>query len=589
MFRSIKHFRRFKSDKFSSIEEFNKKKTNYSYGYNFEKLKDLDEATKPSQPPQPDHMDINQVLERDPRLLKLKPGSHEYRETLHKVHEEFISNAKKQEKRYEFNERMRGVLYGLAALVGVISIHQIFMNYGSIKNRLLMNYTYGDVVDETPQPKKNVKSSKHLLEKLQTELSDENLKNIKSSDEPGVYYFGGDTKIPLRIPEFDGTYIKDAFVEKDIIVAITNKGKVLQWYKGSLKQLNLPSNLTSITPTRDNYYFLSSNGEIFYIPRKVETGFIPMLKRNWFGMLKVLPYSKLEDVKDVISISSGLDHLLLLNKSGQVSVVNTSKNPTNLGQYGPTYSPFEKKKIPVNEVIDLPILNYTLDKGSLIERKFDSIASGDYFNIISENNTVWTWGDNRFGQCGVNNSTTTIPIPKQIFVKKDFKRILKTKIYEPLKVFAGASTSYLLLDNLYLLSFGCGLNGELGSGRYLQVCSYPEIAKGQWTTKEYDEASNTLKLIGIKDISVGNNHFLLQMNSGDLLASGSNNFGQLGNGKKIKTSKPINIPKLIEPEDGKDKLKLAQSISDTTTKRLQLKNNQTFIAGENASIICYQR
>ncbi|KAI5953334.1 hypothetical protein KGF54_002705 [Candida jiufengensis] len=584
---NLRHFRRFKSDKFSSIEEFNKKKTKYSYGYNFDSLKDIDESIQPPKPePKDDSMDINQVLEKDPRLLKLKPGSHEYRETLHQLHQEFLINSKKQHKRFEFNERMKGVFFGLVALIGVVSAHQIFMNRKSIKNRLLMNYKYGDVIDEPPKPVKNVKSTKHLLEKLEKELSDVNLANMKSSQEPGVYYFGDNVKIPVRIPEFDGVYIKDAYVERNNIIAITDKGKVLQWQKGSLKQLELPNNVIKIAPTKDNYYFLTSSGEILYIPRKIDTGFIPMLKRNWFGMLKIQSFSKVQNVSNISQVCSGVDHLLLLNKTGQVSVINTSKNPTNYGQYGPTYSPFDKKKIPINEIIDLPILNYQLDStGALVERKFDSIASGDYYNIISEKNSVWSWGDNKFGQCGINNSITTIPIPKEVFNKKDLKRILKTKIYEPLKVFAGPSTSYLLLDNQYLLAFGSGINGELGSGRYLQVCSYPEIVKGQWSSQEFDEKTNSVKPIGIKEISVGNHHLLVQINSGDILATGSNDFGQLGNGKKIKSCKTVNIPKLLEPEDGKDKLKLAQIINDTTTKRLQLQNHQKFLAGNDASII----
>lgn len=107
--------RKFKSgnNKFSSIEEFNKNKTKYSYGYNFDSLKELDDKTQPKSEPSKlrsneDTIDINEAIENDPRLTKLKPGSHEYRETLHQLHQEFISKQKNQQKRYEFNERMRG-------------------------------------------------------------------------------------------------------------------------------------------------------------------------------------------------------------------------------------------------------------------------------------------------------------------------------------------------------------------------------------------------------------------------------------------------------------------------------------------------
>ena len=42
-------------------------------------------------------------------------------------------------------------------------------------------------------------------------------------------------------------------------------------------------------------------------------------------------------------------------------------------------------------------------------------------------------------------------------------------------------------------------------------------------------------------------------------------------GKEI-NHKPMKIPKLIEPEDGKDKLQLVKNLHDVNTKRLLLLN-----------------
>lgn len=97
---------------------------------------------------------------------------------------------------------MKAVIVGFLAFVGIISAHQIFMNYDSLKNRLLMNYTYGDVQSSEDKTKvTHTKSTKYLLEKLTKELSDDHLNQIQNSKEvTGVYVFGNDTKIPLRIP-----------------------------------------------------------------------------------------------------------------------------------------------------------------------------------------------------------------------------------------------------------------------------------------------------------------------------------------------------------------------------------------------------
>ncbi|CCG22477.1 hypothetical protein CORT_0B07710 [Candida orthopsilosis Co 90-125] len=617
--------KRFNSNKnkFSSIEEFNRNKTKYSYGYNFESLKELDDKTQPPEHSKrsasEDTIDINEVIENDPRLTKLKPGSHEYRETLHQLHQEFISKQKNSQKRHEFNERMRGVFYGVAALVGVVSVHQIFMNYESIKNRLLMNYTYKDFKDEVVDvTKKNVKSSKHLMEKLEKELSDENIAQLKHSKEtPGVYSFGDNTKIPIRIPAFDGIYLKDAFIESGHIIAITDKGKVVEWEKGQqkLKEIKLPFVVNKITASADFFYYLTSQGEIVYTPRKPAAGFFPMLKRNWLGLLKSQTFNKIE-AQNVVQFSSGLDHLLFLTSQGQIFVVNTSKTPKNLGQFGPQYSPFDKKKIPINKPIEMTLLNNEMVKDGnqklIVSRKFIGIASGNYFNIVSDaNDSVWTWGDNSYGQCGNSNTTKLEPIPQKVFDKNDYKRICRNVFgktakeadFEVSKVLASKETSYIILrymDQNAILSMGNGLNGQLGGGKYLHVCSYPEIVKSLIGLKEYDEESNSVKNIDIKDATVGNDHIFIVLNNGgpkDVFALGSNQLGQFGNGKKIKACKPTRLPRLLEPQDGNDKLTLAKSINDMNTQRLQLlddhrigKHNveQVIVAGEDCSMIYYK-
>lgn len=618
-------FKRFNSNKnkFNSIEEFNKSKTNYSYGYNFDSLKELDDKTQPKEKPRrgsnEETLDINEIIENDPRLTKLKPGSYEYRETLHQLHQEFISKQQSQKKRYEFNERMRGVLYGVVALVGVVSVHQIFMNYESIKNRLLMNYTYKDVKDEIVDvSKKNVKSSKHLLEMLGKELSDENITQMKDSKETaGVYQFGDNSKIPLRIPAFDGIFLKDAFVERGHIIAVTEKGKVVEWKRGQLDltEVKFPFEVCKITATADFFYYLTTQGEIAYTPRKPAAGFLPLLKRNWIGLLKSQTFNKIE-AKNVVQFASGHDHLVFRNDQGQIYVINSSKAPKNLGQFGPQYSPFEGKDIPINKPIEMTLLNNAIVKDGnekrIISRKFTDVACGDYFNIVSdENDCIWTWGDNTYGQCANSNTTKIEPVPRKVFDKGDYKRICrnvfgktaKDSDFEVSKVLASKETSYIVLkymDQDAVLSMGNGLNGQLGGGRYLHVCSYPEIMKSLIGLKEFDEDLNSVKDINIKDASVGNDHMFIVLNNGgskDVFALGSNQFGQFGNGKKVKSCKPTRLPRLLEPQDGNDKLSLAKSINDMNAQRLQLLDNhkigkhnvdQVIVAGEDCSIIYYK-
>ncbi|CAX44494.1 mitochondrial protein, putative [Candida dubliniensis CD36] len=642
-------------NKFSSIENFNKNKTTYNFGYNFHDLKDLDNKINPqpkesrkdigtnSKPNDYGNdndkpIDINALLENDPRLLKLKPGTAEYRDELKKLHQEFESNQKKQRSRHEFNQRIKGMVFGLLALIGIVSTHQLLTNYESIKNRLLSNYNYSDLNEDNinikSTNKKNVKSTKYMLEKLAKELNDENLNQIQDSKTvSGVYIFGNNDgnddgndgcKIPLRIPFFNNMYLKDAYIEKGHLIVINDQGKVYEWNKdwSNVKLINLPFKIEKITPTKDYFYFLTNKGEIVYIPRiKSNSEFIPLQRRNWFGILTTQIYNKL-NIKDIKSFSSGDDHLLLLNKSGKVFVVNCSNNPINRGQYGPSYSPFTKEnKIPVNQPIDLTLLNNRIIQTenkqgkAVVPRVFNYISSGKYFNIVCDDNgNIWTWGDNSCGQCGDINTTDLKPVPKIVFTKSDFKRVLRNvlppRIQEEYihikKISTGDDSSYVLinyLDKDVLISFGNGINGQLGGGRYMQVCCWPEIVKSLIGLNEFDESLNSVKPIKIKDINVGNKHLFITLDNvghnKDVYALGENEFGQQGNGKKNKSCKPMKIPKLIEPEDGKDKLQLVKNLNDVNTKRLSLLNewkisknvvvDQVIMAGNDASIIYYKK
>ena len=89
---------------------------------------------------------------------------------------------------------------------------------------------------------------------------------------------------------------------------------------------------------------LTSKGEVVFIPRnKSDTRFVPLQRRNWFGLLKTQNYNKL-NVKNIKEIEAGANHLLLLDKQGQVYVVNSSERPSNRGQFGSVYSPLITKK-----------------------------------------------------------------------------------------------------------------------------------------------------------------------------------------------------------------------------------------------------
>ncbi|CAI5758968.1 unnamed protein product [Candida verbasci] len=607
-----------KSNKYSDIEKFNNSKTKYNFGYNFDSINDLDSKINPEKIKQKtaerDIVNINEILESDPSLKAFEYGSPEYKEQMHKLHQQFLINAHKEQKREQIREGFKGLFIAIATIIGLISAHQIFMNYGSIKNRILQDFNYADFKDTTKELK-NTKSKAYKLEQLSAELNDDNLANLQNSKEvSGLYYFGGDeSKLPLRIPFFNNMVFKDVYVEKDMIIAITDKGKIYNWKKSSKedpKLVEIPYNVDKIVPTEHYFYFLTNKGEVIYSKRD---GFSEDKTRDWLGLFKIQKFNKIENLKNVKQITSGRSHVLLLTKDGKVLILNTDKNAVNRGQYGPSYSPFDNKIVPVNQPIDITLLNNeitTVNGEKIIKpRTFSHVASGSYFNIVSDSTgNVWIWGDNSYGQCGEINTVDLKPIPRPIFNSSDLSRICRNVIKNPKsieikKVLAGHDSSYLLINLDHsqdvILSFGNGIDGQLGGGKYKQISSWPEIVKSLTNLQEFNEAENRVTNIGISDISIGKNHLFITLdNAGefkDVYACGANENGQLGNGKKIKSSKPIKLPKLIEP-DQTNKSKIINDLNDTNSKRLTLlhdykmkKGNvtQKIVAGNDASVIYY--
>ncbi|KAK6202651.1 regulator of chromosome condensation 1/beta-lactamase-inhibitor protein II [Scheffersomyces amazonensis] len=635
---------------YSSLDDFNKNKTHYTYGQNFKSLEDLEKDINAESTSKKIHERIQKQLEEeeqeqfdsiirnDPRLVGLEPGSPEFKEQLHLVQISFQEEQKKQQKKYEFYERLRGLAVGVFALVTIIGGHQLYMNYPYVKTKLLANINYKIDEEKAPDltdPAKNTKKSDYLVTKLAEELN--SVRNVQNSHEiSGLYIVGesNNSKLPIRLEFFNDMLIKDVKILKDYLIVVTDNGQVYHYHKGLEKPalVNLPFKIDEAQVSNDLIYLKTTKGDIIYFPRDDKSiEFEGIKRRNWLGISQSQIYQNLNVGESIQQFSTGENHILLLTKSGKLFIANTKSNPNNYGQYGlPQLSPYsDNKSFPVNQPFEMVLLNNEIihnKDGSkiLLPRKFVTIASGKYHNIaVDSKSNVWTWGFNKSGECGIpiTINTDIQPVPKQILQLSDLKRICRNVLpssstiegFSIVKALAGDNSSYILVKNHefnqdILLSFGSGIKGQLGDNRYLHVCPNPQIMKSLMNLTEYDENQGKVINIGIKDISVGNNHLFVTLNNSGLykevVVIGDNESGQFGNGKVIKSAKPIKIPQLIEPEDLKDdksinNKKLSKKLNDINNNRLQLLDDhklnskieieQVIVAGDNGSAIFYRR
>ena len=148
------------------------------------------------------------------------------------------------------------------------------------------------------------------------------------------------------------------------------------------------------------------------------------------------------------------------------------------------------------------------------------ISSGGFHSaIITADGTVWTWGDNSYGQLGDGATTSIRTSPYQV-------QLSSSPLGNGVMVTAGDYFTELLRADGTLVGFGENDNGELGDGTTSPVTLIPlnPIAGQQGTPEVISGAS------GLTAISAGGDHLLAQNSSGGLVAWGDNTFGQLGNG-----------------------------------------------------------
>lgn len=643
--RPVNHIRPY-SNKYRSIDEFNKQKSQFKFGHGIDEMDESEEINRKER--------LANVAEgfnefdplSHPRLQGIKPNSPEWKEQMFIIQKEMQKEQEKQRRTFERNERIKGIGAGALVLIGIVSVYSVVMNYKYMKGwfRTKINHDIDDSkVKDMKDPKENRKSMKNLVDRLSEELATtpgfvNNLKDSKLS--PGLYVFGGfsKNKLPARLNFFDGMLLQDVLIQKDYLVVIDDLGKVFH-YSPKFKEpiaVNMPLKMSRVLKTGEGFYYLSKNQKDLFNGPKLTL--LPKAHKGWFGSstfeypIEKLNLDALQGEK-INDIAPGQSHLLVLSSKGKLYSALTASQFVNKGQFGlPKYSPYEKSPLIVrNEVYDLTNMNneiVTTKEGKFVRpRTFASIASGENFNVASEaNGNIWSWGANTFGQCGkdVTSPEDVQPIPKVAYTLAELEKVVKYSLPDNGKgykfhvkdVFASNETSYIKMESAneedpsqnqeLLISFGAGISGQLGQSRYMHVASSPAVIKSLVGLTEYDEKTKSVRNIGIKDVVPGGDHtFVILDNAGpnkDVLVFGDNSKGQFGNGKSVKSSKPLALPKLIEPADfaegeAASKRALAKKINNVVTSRLQLldgekigkKTVEQVIAGGSDGLALYYR
>lgn len=152
-------------------------------------------------------------------------------------------------------------------------------------------------------------------------------------------------------------------------------------------------------------------------------------------------------------------------------------------------------------------------------KKVVSVAvGGRHAAALLEDGSLWTWGNNEYGQLGTGAVTNDVYTPTKITIEEG-KKVLK--------VDGGYNYTAALLEDGTVWAWGDNLYGALGNGTTIDKYSPQKI-----TIEEGKKAV---------DISTGYYHMAAILEDGSLWTWGRNTSGQLGDGTEKNKLQPQKI------------------------------------------------
>ncbi|KAL6721024.1 hypothetical protein ACLMJK_000124 [Lecanora helva] len=456
------------------------------------------------------------------------------------------------------------------------------------------------------KPKKTKGLSK---EQSRDVISSQHLQVKKSWENPGVYAWGSNSgrvvapdsdeaviRLPRRISFFDGLLLRDIKLDQNFGAALTEKGDLLQWGERYSKDKRAPTltltgkNLVSIAISNDRILALGSGGKVYSVPvseedqakgsKQSESSWIPLWNSPSKISYRLLQPKDLGWGEKITSISSGIEHALLLTSKGRLfSAASSSEAFPSRGEMGvPGLSWTTRPSGPYDQPHEITTL-----KGFEIAR----IATGDFHSLaLDKEGRAFAFGDNSSGQLGFEPSAESpyIDAPSLLPISRLYQGTnLSPRVTS---IFAGGDNSFFTVDATRVAqpgedpaqriglgritadtwACGQGILGTLGTGRWTHRQGTPVKLKALSGLFEWDEPKNMAIPIRLKRLSVGSTHASATMDNvthvkagtssstdsrndtnwgADVVWWGGNEYYQLGMGKRNNVA----VPGYIAPLD----------------------------------------
>lgn len=224
---------------------------------------------------------------------------------------------------------------------------------------------------------------------------------------------------------------------------------------------------------------------------------------------------------EYIAVAAGSRHTIGLTKNGYLMAWGYNGNgELGLGFTRSTDATTGQVKSVVHLPFPFPQLNKTPSPIAIA-------AGGSHSAMIARDFSVWAWGVNTYGQCGVNPDDNALDEPQRVALFPGTVSI-KGPDSRPVSVACGDYHTMVLMSDGTVLAWGGNASGQLGDTK----------------TKDRHEPARIPGLRGIRAIAAGGASSYALDSAGVLWAWGNNSLGQLGTGDRRGRYVPTKVERL---------------------------------------------
>ena len=325
----------------------------------------------------------------------------------------------------------------------------------------------------------------------------------------------------------EGTYLEDiinAAVTADerpgqSMYAIKSNGSVWAWGNNSYYKLGNGSNKDESTPVRVGASYLTMSQYLYSLKVNGGSVTIPAPSVDSFNVFNSNNGGK-TDAKLLWQTYDGNNNIITVNPdTGEITPVGV----------GTTYVIVSIANDPLTTglvKVEVRPSDLTVGKTSVA---YPQVAAGTDFTVaLKADGTVWTWGQNTYGQLGNGVSNGTVVYPEKIDSLSDI-----------IKIAAAGQTAVALKTDGTVWTWGRNDNGQLGNGTTVSSNVPVQVLKGEQNQgnadKTYLENIVAIAAGGLNDEKI----FVVALDSnGNVYGFGSNEYRQL----KIANDASYNTP-----------------------------------------------